>query len=155
MWSHYTTAHSGFCVGFRRGHEFFSRQPDDAEDIGYVAPVEYEPTRIEVAMDESFALTPTLFYRKASDWQYEEEERLIRDLSKAVDRKKPTTPKRMPLDICLFKVRHSAIAEIIYGVYSEDALKTRIIKLGKHLRIPIWESLISSRTFDMERRQIA
>jgi len=149
MWAHYTEAHSGFCVGYNSQHPFFRRQPDDPRDIGAVAPVAYETSRLTVQMDKANAIDYPLFYRKSKDWQYEEEERLIRKLKGA-----HSTIQAVPYNICLFNVPHAAIAEIIYGVNASDSLKSKILDIGKKLKISVWESVISRTTFNMERMQI-
>ena len=45
MWSHYTSSHTGFCVGFDRDHEFFQQAARRTEGTFICAPVQYSAIR--------------------------------------------------------------------------------------------------------------
>ena len=148
MWAHYAQAHAGFCVGYNADSPFFSRESDDCRDVGTVERVDYNSERMSFDISSKVDIDVRLFHRKSADWGYEEEERLVRELQKA-----KKTVSASPFDIHLFEVPHSAIAELIYGVNARDSLKASIIAFGKSFGIPVYECIISSRTYDMERKQ--
>jgi hypothetical protein len=149
MWSHYTSSHQGFCVGFHRDHAFFTRQPRDPLDIGEIKAVQYDARRLSVSLNRPMNLPPSLFHRKSPDWSYEEEERLVRLLSHS-----DTRIEANPSAVHLFRVPHSAIAEIIYGVGASQGTKDKVISVARQLDTPVWEALVSRTCFDIDRKQV-
>lgn len=59
-----------------------------------------------------------------------------------------------PFDVYLFSVTHSAISEFICGVKAPSTLKKKIKDLGAKLNVPVWEAVVSTTSFDMERKRI-
>ena len=150
MWSHYATSHSGFCVGFNPAHKFFLRQPGDLRDVGEPVDVEYQAQRKPIDVTNELSLEGAVLYRKSKEWEYEGEVRLIRELkfaSKSVILK--------PFDLHLFAVPHSAIGELICGANVEKSLKEDLVALGHKLGVPVWQSVLSRTTFDMDRTRIS
>lgn len=148
MWSHYTESHQGFCVGFNANHSFFDVDENykTAQNMT-VLPVNYSDTR--------FMLTPIKMGKqdvfnslctKSTDWKYEEEVRMISSLELAI-KKIPTTP----YDISLFKVPHEAINEIIIGLRSSSEIEKQALKLASDLKVPLYKTVISRNSFDLER----
>jgi len=82
MWSHYTDKHKGFCLGFRMiGNDAFK-----------VRPVSYEGKYIEIKI-EDFAdkleeYIKGIIFKKSSDWAYEEEYRIVMEISGGDDSKR-------------------------------------------------------------------
>lgn len=70
MWGHYADRHRGFCIGFERNAD------NCLGDDERTCRVEYKPDYpiIDLADNEVFDLK---FFRKASDWEYEREWRII------------------------------------------------------------------------------
>lgn len=65
MWSHYSSDHKGFVLGFDPNHEFFGQS---------VNPVIYSHERPKINPFEA-RHDGKLFYTKSEDWRYEEEHR--------------------------------------------------------------------------------
>src|SRR5690606_28042600 len=77
MWSHYSKAHKGFCIGFNKNDEFFNKRgKTNVLDQGY-QPVEYSKNRIRVPTEKGKVVSLKVLLTKSIDWKYEEEERLI------------------------------------------------------------------------------
>ncbi len=147
MWSHYASAHTGFCVGFDRNHAFFQQALGRKDKSTIFAPVQYSTKRplvefrpLEKPDARRIALT------KSIDWAYEEEERLIAFLAHA-----DKTIVTLPFPVALFRVPSEAIAEIIVGLRASPNLKVLATKLCTSLRIPLYEVVISETDYDFER----
>jgi hypothetical protein len=147
MWSHYAASHEGFCVGFNREHTFFSAA-QESRSMSSLMPVQYSarrcvaPTNIRPSVSDIVDIVLT----KASDWQYEEEERMVDDITHAA-RTIAATPHR----IALFEVPHAAIAEIIVGARSAPALAAEIRTKAEQLGVPVYQAIVSHEFFDLER----
>lgn len=148
MWSHYTGSHSGFCLGFRRNHSFFTKS-DLPNRIG-PSPVIYSAHRVGVKFSR-FTTDEVLrlLFTKSLDWQYEKEERLVEVLSHA-----KVMRNGNPYPVALFEVPHSALAEIVIGIRTDAGLKKELIEAGERLGIPVFQSVISQETFDIARTMV-
>lgn len=109
MWSHYAVEHRGFVVGFDSEDKFFEHRADDPEDIGMLLKVGYSNDRplINVQKINSDEPIPDIFFTKNTDWDYEQEWRIIRFLKDAKEIRSE--------NIHLFQVPATAIREIIIG----------------------------------------
>jgi hypothetical protein len=152
MWAHYTSSHTGFCVGFDRNHEFF-QQTKRRKVTGefFCAPVHYSSNRpsIEfrpVAPSDAFAFLLT----KSSDWKYEEEERAITLLTLA-----DKTLGVSPLPVALFRIPSDAIVEVIVGLRAPADLIERASAFCATQRIPLYRASISESAYDFERERVA
>lgn len=72
MWAHYALKHTGFCLGFQTGSEFFR----------LARPITYKPKLnclnvLKVAWNELMTQTADAILTKAEDWDYEKEWRII------------------------------------------------------------------------------
>ncbi len=150
MWSHYTGSHTGFCLGFQREHHFFTTLGNNNGKVIPLKPVTYSENRIPVKPSRFTPEESTkLLYTKSLDWQYEEEERLLRMLNLA-----DKLVNIEPYPIALFKVPHSALAEIIIGIRIDQDIKFAITKFAKQNKIPIFQAVISRSTYNVERKKI-
>ncbi len=72
MWSHYTTHHTGFCVGFNTNNFFFSRvkHVSYSKDLPCIYILEPDQEKLNIKGVDSL-LT------KAEDWEYEKEWRIV------------------------------------------------------------------------------
>ncbi len=151
MWSHYTASHTGFCVGFDRGHYFFHDPAKLAQDPFVCAPVEYSTARPTIHF-RPLSLTDavSIVLTKAIDWKYEEEERVLARLADAAK-----TIEAEPFPVSLFSVPHDAITEIVLGIRVGEGVRRAAKKLSTDLKVPLYQAKISEAGFDVERTIIA
>lgn len=148
MWSHYTNAHKGFCIGFNSNHSFFTDYlSNDGNTSKHVLDVIYSEKRVKIPTSH---LEPKLLFQphitKSIDWRYEDEVRVIATLNSADESK-----KQLPFDIFLFKVPHEAISEIVMGVNISEEEKTIIEKFGVKNQVSIYKAKISNTKFNLDR----
>jgi len=144
MWSHYTNSHKGFCIGFERNSKFFKIKYSNP--IFSIQPIEYSEDRIEVPLERGKQTNLKVLLTKSTDWEYEEEERLIEILENC-DKKIESNP----YDIHLFKVPHTIISEIIAGanILPEDFEKIQQFCLKYDIKL--YKSIISKTKFTVIR----
>jgi hypothetical protein len=151
MWSHYTQAHQGFCVGFDDAHEYFRKESPKAEIGDFILEqVSYSNERSMVpnqrpTKKESF----NIMFSKSSDWEYEKEVRAIDILKNANE-----TIEMKPYNLSLFNVPHEAVGEIIIGLRANENLCKSISKFGKKHSIPVYKAKVSKRSFDIDRLRL-
>ena len=150
MWSHYSSSHTGFCVGFNREHEFFQDTRAIAEDRLPIGRVNYSAVRPQVP-DHKPDLRDVLgiLLTKAKDWEYEAEERLLGLLERAHKK-----VEAKPFDVCLFRVPHESLTEIIVGVNAASDVLLRCTQAAKTLGVPLYRAAISKASFDLERTPV-
>ncbi len=149
MWSHYSKSHKGFCIGFNTSDCYFSNYKDKTDGDILFRPITYSENRIKVPVTKDEYFTSDVLITKATDWKYEEEERLLVRLTSAT-KKIPRTP----FDIFLFKVPHFLIKEIIVGANIQNTDLEIIKKFCTAKTIDLYESHIAEFKFDMIRTQV-
>jgi len=81
MWSHYSNAHTGFCIGFdyKLLDDFLFEISSGIELLLDIKKVKYprEYPLLEPKPDESPEIIINVFINKADDWKYEKEYRVI------------------------------------------------------------------------------
>jgi hypothetical protein len=80
MWAHYGETHRGFVIGLRTDGAPLTKRPGEIPGEGELMQVVYSVGRVTVPCDP-LDLPPDLLVRKAATWSYEEEWRLVRNLS--------------------------------------------------------------------------
>jgi hypothetical protein len=151
MWSHYTQAHEGFCVGFKEEHEYFRKDSPKAEIGDFILEqVNYSNERSMVPHQrptkrEAFKI----MFSKSSDWEYEKEVRAI-DMLKNADK----TIEMKPYNLSLFNVPHEAVGEVVIGLRANDNLYESISQFGKTHSIPVYKAKVSKRSFDIDRLMV-
>jgi len=150
MWAHYTSSHTGFCVGFDRKHEFFQQAERQKEGAFICSPVHYSSSRPTIQFrplvpSDAYAFLLT----KSSDWKYEEEERVIALLTLA-----DKTLSASPLPVALFRIPSEAVVEIIVGLRAPMDLITNASNFCALQKIPLYQAAISESAFDFERERI-
>lgn len=148
MWAHYTNSHKGLCIGFDSQNPFFSdfRQIADKEKI--FMPVTYRDDRIKVPIDKGVSIDFQVVLSKSKDWEYEEEERLIVMLHLACQ----IIPNK-PYDICLYKIPHNLIKEIVIGVNFPNDKFELVSSFCLNNNIDLFRCKISETKYDMEREK--
>ncbi|WET08638.1 DUF2971 domain-containing protein [Pseudomonas sp. D3] len=150
MWSHYTQTYSGFCVGFRREHEFFKEITDEGQPRRTaLLPVKYKTERTIIPKRQVDAPGLDIFLTKSEDWAYEQEDRLLALLKDADD-----IQERKPYPVHLFKVPLDAISEIILGHRAPEGLRIDVLEAGKKLGIAVYKTQLSETTFDVDRSEL-
>lgn len=150
MWSHYTEAHRGFCVGFDNEHIFFNDEiSNDGEKSKFTKEVKYSTDRVKVPMTiglPKLGFEP--FITKSIHWNYEEEIRVLQTFSLS-----PKIIDTTPFPINLFVVPHDAISEIILGANISDDSASLILDFSRQRGIKCFKSKISDLKYDMEREE--
>lgn len=148
MWAHYTNSHKGLCIGFNSQDPYFSQYRKIANVEKIFMPVIYSDARIKVPLEKGVSIDFQVVLSKSKDWEYEEEERLLvmlRQANKVISSK--------PYDICLYKVPHTLIKEIIVGVnFPNDELE-KVKKFCFENDIELYKCKISEEKYDMEREK--
>ena len=151
MWSHYTQAHEGFCVGFKEEHEYFRKDSLKAVIGDFILEkVNYSNERSMVphqrpTKKEAFKI----IFSKSSDWEYEKEFRAI-DMLRNADK----TIEMKPYNLALFNVPHEAVGEIVIGLRANNNLCESISQFSKTHSIPVYKAKVSKRSFDIDRLMV-
>lgn len=146
MWSHYSTSHQGFCVGFNRGHDFFVKSALSPDGSSILKPVIYSDARIKTPLVKGKRIDMAVMYTKSMDWKYEEEERLV-GLLELATKKVPFNP--WPL--CLIRVPHEAICELVVGARAVQQLQKKVLEIGAELGCRVYRTSPSDASFNMIR----
>ncbi|PSB77101.1 hypothetical protein C5F61_13205 [Photobacterium damselae subsp. damselae] len=146
MWSHYALSHQGICLGFNSQHDFFKYPSETTNRSGFgIGSVRYSLERPNLrGIDNSNAL-----FTKSVDWKYEDEVRaicLLKDANKTI--------KAEPFNIALFKIPHQAVKEVIVGMRVDDRTYQFAKKFAMQNSIPLYRTMLSNRTYDLQRYQI-
>lgn len=95
MWAHYANNHTGICIEFDRNAEFFNGQYKNAcglfgrtvkdyyQNIGKLREVKYEIERPMYVEPSELEYNTESWFVKSPEWEYEEEQRLLRPLDLA------------------------------------------------------------------------
>jgi hypothetical protein len=166
MWAHYAKSHTGVCIGFDSEHKFFG---GSEFRLSRLRPVEYRSATPMYSPDNP----ERPFYTKAIEWAYEEESRMLCNLSdwrvdKIIDDGVDYVlwPSQPVLNIAdyagkqipalkprgaLVRVPHNAISEIIVGCRADPRLKEWIKVRAQELEVRAYESQPSHSFFKMEK----
>ena len=122
MWAHYADHHRGICL------EINVRQPDLCAAI----QVQYRETYPSFRLDADRDLSP--FYTKSSDWQYEDEYRLI-----AEEEDRAFSDRTLKTRNQFYKLPSGSLISIIIGVHAPDetrrTIRSIVDRSGKNLSI--------------------
>ncbi len=150
MWSHYTNSHKGFCVGFDTSTDYFKLYEKFSNDDKIYLPVIYSNNRIKIPINkQGDEIDVNVVLTKSTDWEYEQEKRLIIPLKQA-----HAKIKKSPFDIYLYKMPHHLIKEIIVGANIENENLSIIQKFCVLKDIELYHSKLSETKFDMIRAKI-
>lgn len=146
MWSHYASEGKGFVVAFDEQHPFFNI-PDPMGNATKFKPVSYSRDRPKIKLDD-LDTYEKLFFKKPLEWEYEEEERILRRFSnKDGDFKKDSYGQ----DIVLSYLPPETIKSIYFGYRMEGKIKERIFSaLNKHgVKCPVFSSRICDNSYSI------
>lgn len=151
MWSHYTSSYTGFCIGFHRGHQYFNGFKSESGDRSRLMPVQYSDKRYYLPdTDLSDTDIDNILLAKSSDWDYEQEERMISVLHLATKR-----VEKSPYPIDLFEIPSDAISEIIVGSRASEELMEKARLAANRLNVKLYKTQTSISSYDVERVEIA
>lgn len=123
MWAHYADGHRGALLEFDETHPCFNRRPSTTSVQGQLMPVLYADERPKA---ENFSLSSmaALHTTKSLDWAYEQEVRLLWQLSKADVQ--PDLSDSAGHPIRLYAVPVEALRCIVLGCNSDQALLAKV-----------------------------
>lgn len=149
MWSHYTDCHRGFCIGFKRDHNYFSK----AESVRYRRlRYNFNGARDEVL--SSFPAGKAIALEKAVDWAYEEEERLfLCDVPLEISK---VGNDQWGREVHLNNYPSDCIAAIYIGMRASQSLTEDLIKAAMEIspKIKIYRATKSRTEFKINFRRI-
>lgn len=148
MWAHYSSDHTGFCIGFNAEHNFF-KNPPAIYGVDGCADVIYDKNRKLLSTEKNDKKGVDILLTKSEDWKYEQEVRMIK-LIKSADK----TISSQPHNIALFKVPHDAVHEICMGLRISRETEDLVRNFAKENNVPIFQVKMSKDTFNFERIKI-
>lgn len=131
MWSHYADAHKGFVIQFDTDNSYFANAG--------LRKVEYSQERM--ILSASSIHNSDVLYRKSLDWAYENEWRVVKELSdhdSIIDER-----------IYLFKCPLEVITGIIVGVNMPHERKVDLMNLCQDFGITIYQTALDKNTFSI------
>ena len=158
MWSHYAQSHQGFCIGFSKA-SLIAEYPNNyvneqmSSKLDPLVPVIYSASRAEPALAKDEIASPEVFHTKSLDWKYEQEWRLFANLADCEEGNKKGKDSK-GREICLLKVPHYSIAEIIIGWAAEDELNSKIIDFARSKKLPVYKVVLPVETFYLHREEV-
>lgn len=125
LWAHYADKHTGICLGFSTGHEFFDG----------IQKVDYVPKRPQMPLLEKRGSTRLvdLMRTKLDLWSYEKEWRLFR---RSRNR--------------LYKFPTRAITEIIFGFRCKAADRDLVRRVAGGLDVSYFEAVLSPYEYELQ-----
>jgi len=145
MWAHYANSHKGLVIQFDETHEFFQTTATDNPETG-LRKVEYSNQR--PVLSYSTIESPAIFYRKSTDWSYENEWRFIKPLAQAT---KVIDAPIYPLH--LFSLPVSAITGVILGATMPHEHSQQIFEIcsrSELQHVTIYQVQLNDITFQLD-----
>jgi hypothetical protein len=148
MWSHYASCHRGLVFAFDSKHPFFQgRLPLRTELLA----VEYSQNRFVLSKLEHWKTSEDVmpaFLRKSIDWAYEQELRVFARAREATEQKKD--PQVLP--IYLFDFPKECLTEIVFGIFTNEAVKNRAIEVVKvrYPQVRLFQAGLNESSFDLD-----
>ena len=118
MWAHYAVDHTGFAIGYDSSHSFFKNEPEKGVGIPSIQKVTYQLARPLVDLCQ-FQFRWQHVMVKHTDWAYENEWRMVKQLSHA----NVVKDIGLPLKLHLFDIPKDAVVSVIFGIRATPALK--------------------------------
>ncbi|HSK11869.1 MAG TPA: DUF2971 domain-containing protein, partial [Phnomibacter sp.] len=141
LWSHYSSNHTGFCVGFN--HELLMKLPGfkgSGGDVIYSRDYpSYKPQ--EFSPIEEFFRSKHV---KSIDWEYEREFRITKLFWPEI----PTDQDR------ILRFPDDAIVEIILGLNIKKHEEREILKICEDRKYPVYKIFKVERMFQISRKKL-
>jgi hypothetical protein len=150
MWAHYADCHRGFAVELDGTHPFFDQRKSPNDLIRHLKKVSYAPERPQVtlfdpdAVPEEFVLSlvSSFFLTKSTEWEYEQEWRMILPVPEVPD---PYTAMH------LFPFPPTLVTGLVFGCRMPPGRKQGILELldsGElYKHVAIYEASIDEMRF--------
>jgi len=154
MWSHYSSAHTGFVLGFDAGHPYFNARLSEVDEFRHLRGVEYRNDRPSAPFSELTSVE--MFLVKSTDWAYEKEWRIMRPL---IDSETVIVNESQALPVHLFRYPSEALQEVIIGAKMPPTImKSLLEEIGaqptlKHVAIK--QAFIDPQTYHIKLSDIA
>ncbi|GAB3202198.1 hypothetical protein ABID22_003822 [Pontibacter aydingkolensis] len=156
MWSHYSRSHEGFVIEFDSSNEYFNRGKNKGGAVWKLQEIKYSKVRPKLTLIDSKLgenellefLIENILLTKSIHWEYEEEVRLIQNLS---DSDKTLTYNEQ--EIHLFGFDSSAVKSVFLGVNIHDNLKNKVLQtLTEHRynHVNIYQGELSKSEYKVE-----
>jgi hypothetical protein len=144
MWAHYAGNHRGFVVQFDETHPFFAATEFEGQSLE-LTKIEYSSERPVLSF--STINSPHLYYRKSTEWSYEQEWRLIKLL--------PSADRVIPHDEfprCLYEVPRDAIRGVILGhaMPYENRVKLFEVLDSNLAHATVFQTALSKETYTLD-----
>lgn len=152
MWSHYARVHTGVCIGFDTAMPLFHR--GKGQGILSLREVQYSDERVPLAVNKGTEGVPkNIFFRKSSDWRYEEEWRVVarfRDLPTGEVRRNGLHDG---LQVLTLPIDLEQVIEILVGSRATPDVETAALEFARNSlrKVEIYKMRLSNSSFRMER----
>jgi hypothetical protein len=137
MWAHYAASFSGICIEYDANNIDLNLS-ESLLEVKYIEEYEY---------DSLFGNSIEIFVRKAIDWSYEKEFRLI-----AEERNMSNNEVTLKTDNNFFKIPNSLVKSIIYGykLSIQDEAKLRRLVAESAPNVALKRAVISESRYAVE-----
>lgn len=138
MWSFYCDGGRGVVIEFASSHAWFNGKTSDNDSFHHLRMVRYvderEPMYLLDTKTDAAKKDEAVLYTKTTEWEFEKEWRMIRNLTEGEKEEKPDSYKK---DVFLFEIPPSAIQAVIFGYRTtsenENALR-KIVSANANLK---------------------
>ncbi|HHZ8496375.1 TPA: DUF2971 domain-containing protein [Enterobacter mori] len=148
MWGHYAQSHSGFVIELDTNHPFFSQRRSHKDEFGFLRRVVYqkEYPSLDPLLSEN---TESHFLIKSSDWEYENEWRMLLPQSSS-----DKTININGKEYDLYKIPSSSIKSIIFGCNASENFRKDVFKLirsrNDYSHVIFMQAIKSNTKFEIE-----
>ena len=130
MWSFYCDGGRGVVIEFASSHAWFNGKTSDNDSFHHLRKVRYvgerEPMYLLDTKTDAATKDEAVLYTKTTEWKFEKEWRLIRNLTEGEKEEKQDSYKK---DVFLFEIPPSAIQAVIFGYRTTSENKNALRKI--------------------------
>lgn len=150
MWSHYAASHEGFVLGFDSTNKYFDQKMSLSDEFRHLRKVEYRSQRPNAPLTALDGVD--VFLVKNKDWEYEQEWRIMRPLTDAVE-----TISAEPFPIHLFAYPPSALVEVVIGARMRETHRVAlldVIRREQFNHVEIFQALPDEKEFKIVLKKV-
>ncbi len=125
MWAHYAENHKGFVIGFDTTNPFFNNSKWEMDQFlderivgkgfGSIRKMDYKTEKKKINIGDDYSMYD-IFFTKSHHWEYEQEYRIVKNISKPSDGTDIKMNKQFPL----IQFPIEAVREIIFGLQTDE-----------------------------------
>tara|TARA_R110002049_G_scaffold174917_7_gene342162 strand:- start:912 stop:1754 length:843 start_codon:yes stop_codon:yes gene_type:complete len=151
MWSHYANDHKGYVIGFDSEHEYFEQRRSEQDQLRCLRKVRYSKDMPVVDLTDIKSIDELMI--KGIDWSYEQEWRMLQDLTESVMEKGSESDP-----VHLFKIPFDAFMSVRIGAKVDLDVKRVLLDLLnnnldlKHLKV--YEMSVHRSKFELVESRI-